>query len=92
MVEIGLTYQPKFGGAMASPAPPGTTGLEVGMWCDPYIVAKIFYSKMSTGDKRVGKIRSTYFVNDHLNIRKPCLNIPTNLAVLRTYSQVRSGN
>ena len=27
LVEIGLTDLPKFGGAMASPAPPGTTGL-----------------------------------------------------------------
>ena len=27
LVEIGLTDLPKFGGAMAPPAPPGTTGL-----------------------------------------------------------------
>ena len=27
LVEIGLNDLPKFGGAMASPAPPGTTGL-----------------------------------------------------------------
>ena len=27
LVEIGLTDVPKSGGAMASPAPPGTTGL-----------------------------------------------------------------
>ena len=27
LVEIGLTDRPKIGGAMASPAPPGTTGL-----------------------------------------------------------------
>ena len=29
LVEIGLTDLPKFGGAMAPPAPPGTTGLQV---------------------------------------------------------------
>ena len=28
LVEIGLTDLPKSGGAMATPAPPGTTGLE----------------------------------------------------------------
>jgi hypothetical protein len=28
LVEIGLTDLPKFGGAMAPPAPPGTTGLD----------------------------------------------------------------
>ena len=27
LVEIGLTDRPKIGGAMAPPAPPGTTGL-----------------------------------------------------------------
>ena len=31
LVEIGLTDLSEFGGAMASPAPPGTTGLEVGI-------------------------------------------------------------
>ena len=29
LVEIGLTDLPKFGGAMAPPAPPGTTGLSL---------------------------------------------------------------
>ena len=29
LVEIGLTDLPKFGGAMAPPAPPETTGLAV---------------------------------------------------------------
>ena len=31
LVDIGLTVLPKSGGAMASPAPPGTTGLEIGI-------------------------------------------------------------
>ena len=29
LVEIGLTDLPKFGGAMAPPAPPGMTGLQL---------------------------------------------------------------
>jgi hypothetical protein len=32
LVEIGLTDLPKFGGAMAPPASPGTTGLV--LWLD----------------------------------------------------------
>jgi hypothetical protein len=32
LVEIGLTDLPKNGGAMAPPAPPGTTGLECTPW------------------------------------------------------------
>ena len=37
LVEIGLTDLPKFGGAMAPPAPPGTTGL-----LSKYIGSKLF--------------------------------------------------
>jgi hypothetical protein len=35
LVEIGLTDLPKFGGAMAPPAPPGTTGLQNNMHPSP---------------------------------------------------------
>ena len=42
LVEIGLTDLPKFGGAMAPPAPPGTTGLMRGPLNE--LSLKVFYS------------------------------------------------
>ena len=44
LVEIGLTDRPKFGGAMAPPAPPGTTGLSCGLPISNLLLfVKIFY-------------------------------------------------
>ena len=47
LVEIGLTDLPKSGGAMAPPAPPGTTGLVITWrwWCVKWnFVCSTFYS------------------------------------------------
>ena len=38
LVEIGLTDLPKSGGAMAPPAPPGTTSLKLTMYHLPFIL------------------------------------------------------
>ena len=42
LVEIGLTDRPKIGGAMAPPAPPGTTGLSPSVFSKTDISKSVF--------------------------------------------------
>ena len=65
--EIGLTDLPKSGGAMAPPAPPGTTGLpnchtHQYVFISVHLVNRTYYILFAEGQPKGSYFKSTYIL------------------------------